>query len=982
MDREEQELLQLSMQEGLGHADESHELNMRPKTMFDVKGRARPSDNASESYLPQWSKDGEGFKKQANVLNEDRDRRKNKAIYRYTREELLKLHVVSSAPPECPDGTPVISQDSLPPVANLPFDYEEIYKQWASNKDRSRQPGRGRGQPRNDNNSSAPSTNNRASGNNSNGGRVGGGRSHTNDTSNDNNLWEKGRRGSDELNESSSRKWGDKRDDNWERGAKIESTSKDDLQEDLWDDVGGDSSDMGLSNFAEAAEMFRREMDQMHRAGGSEFRQQNSLDKEDQFADSVEEEEEAPMWDMPSTTTAEKSSEAEISAPVSLDLSSWSSFEQPAAPLRVAPPVDAWFYLDPQGLQQGPFKSAEMREWFEAGYFKPHLPIRFGHEGEFASLANHFRHGQIPFSTIPSPTPQQSLLEQQKAAAHQQQLLLQKQQLEQQQFLATQLQQQRLLEQRRLQEERMRIEMQRLELNHAAHQQEQARLGMLQQQFHYGQNTLGVVGSGWPRQTLPRDNIIAGPRDSMMGGLGMYGAPQPHVVESGPTEFPAPSWNTKEEPSGQSLWNASAKNDPELGSWGKTAEVEQQPAWAKPDNSWNKEVTPQAPVPSWGKQESAQPSTPNVLSGWNKPEAPQSSPTSWTKTPEPPAPAPSSWGKADTSQPLNGSWGKQPSLEAISRPEETPLHETREEKTIKEETASGWEVPAPETPSLKQIQQEEQEEMRRRLKPIQAKVQAQPKPQPAQQAVQPAKQPQQEPPAQQPHLADMGQQLKRMLGVSNPSPPKSWNAAPSPVPVTRSLSLRDIQAEEERLAQLKRQDRPAPVSRWSSVVTGTTPTPTVVPPAPRPAPVEVTTTPPKDRDANFWNFDSASSSASQQAVSRSTTPSVSAQNSSDDLISWSAKQVKKLGGPDDLTLIQLCATLEDPSEIREYLSANLGSTPKVSAFATEFIQRKKQLAGKKQSSNESFQKKKKGQKVDPSLLSYSVGGSRQNEYES
>jgi len=36
---------------------------------------------------------------------------------------------------------------------------------------------------------------------------------------------------------------------------------------------------------------------------------------------------------------------------------------------------DEWFYLDPQGLQQGPFKTAEMREWFEAGYFKPHLPI-------------------------------------------------------------------------------------------------------------------------------------------------------------------------------------------------------------------------------------------------------------------------------------------------------------------------------------------------------------------------------------------------------------------------------------------------------------------------------------------------------------------------------------------------------------------------------------------------------------------------------
>ncbi|KAF0719155.1 Aste57867_1245 [Aphanomyces stellatus] len=994
MDLEEQELLQQSMQQGLSGQEDYNDLNLRPKTMFEMKGRARPSENAADNYLPQWSKDGDGFKKQSAAAAAD-DRRKNKVVFRYTREELLALHVVSTSPPECPEGTPVIAPDSLPPVANIPFDYEEIYKQWASNKERNRQPGRGRGQPRDGTSGNATqssSSNTRTNGNNGSG-RIGG---RSND--NDGNAWEKGRRGSEDSADTSGRKWNEKRgDDQWERGARVDLK---DEQDDLWDDVdpmGGDSKDMGLSNFAEAAELFRREMDQMHRDGGSEFRQQTPQEDVDQFADSVEEEEQPPMWDMPATDTEKPQNDA----PASLDLASWSSFEQPAPALRVSPPVDAWFYLDPQGLQQGPFKSSEMREWFEAGYFKPHLPIRFGNEGEFASLANHFRHGQIPFSTIPSPSPPNHLLQQQEqqqkaaaaaaaaAAAHQQQLLLQKQQLEQAQYLANQLQQQRLLEQRRAQEERMIMEMQRMELNHHAAAQEQARL---MQQFHGYNNpvgslgSVGAVGSGWPRQALPRDNIIAGARDSMMGGLGMYAPPQPQPVVEAPADFGAPAWDTKDEGS-SSLWHSAAKNDPELSAWGKPAVVEdEQPAWTKAEADWNKDP----PLNSWGKQEPAQPTA--SVGGWGQPDvAPQPSPTSWGKAAEPtaePVVAPSAWGKAPEPTPAAslGAWDK-PSSPMGAAPVATPEKQVARE----EQTSSGWEAPAPETPSLKQIQQEEQEEMRRRLKPAKQQKQA-PAAAPQHHHDEPEVQP--TPAAQQqPHLADMGQQLKRMLGVANPSPPKSsWGnvVAPTPAPVARSLSLRDIQAEEERLAQLKRKEQPAAASsRWSSVVTGTTPNAAIVPAvvaaaaAPRPAPVEVKTSPPKDRDASFWNFDQQPATAA-----RATTPSnaFGAQSANDDLISWSAKQVKKLGGTEDLTLIQYCATLEDPGEIREYLAAYLGSTPKVSAFATEFIQKKKQMAGKKQSSNDAkaaaFQKKKgKGQKVDASFLGYSVGGSRSGDIE-
>jgi GYF domain len=55
---------------------------------------------------------------------------------------------------------------------------------------------------------------------------------------------------------------------------------------------------------------------------------------------------------------------------------------------------------------------------------------------------------------------------------------------------------------------------------------------------------------------------------------------------------------------------------------------------------------------------------------------------------------------------------------------------------------------------------------------------------------------------------------------------------------------------------------------------------------------------------------------------------------------WCKDQMHKLNGTDDLTLVDFCMILTDSEEIRQYLTAYLGSTPQVNAFATEFIQRK------------------------------------------
>ncbi|POM70964.1 Hypothetical protein PHPALM_12537, partial [Phytophthora palmivora] len=130
-------------------------ISLRPRTMFAMKGRGRTESEGS-AYRPQWSKDGEGFvsastsggstsfKDAATGQGDDHrgERRKSKVL-RYSKEELLALHFTTSEAPKFPPDTSVASEHSLPPVSTLPFDYEEIYKQWSLNRNRGR--GRGRG---------------------------------------------------------------------------------------------------------------------------------------------------------------------------------------------------------------------------------------------------------------------------------------------------------------------------------------------------------------------------------------------------------------------------------------------------------------------------------------------------------------------------------------------------------------------------------------------------------------------------------------------------------------------------------------------------------------------------------------------------------------------------------------------------------------------------------------------------------------------
>ncbi|KAG8747946.1 hypothetical protein FRC10_010565 [Ceratobasidium sp. 414] len=57
-------------------------------------------------------------------------------------------------------------------------------------------------------------------------------------------------------------------------------------------------------------------------------------------------------------------------------------FELPA----VVPAIVKWFYLDPKGVVQGPWKPSIMQNWLREGYLPPELPVRRAHETEYTLL--------------------------------------------------------------------------------------------------------------------------------------------------------------------------------------------------------------------------------------------------------------------------------------------------------------------------------------------------------------------------------------------------------------------------------------------------------------------------------------------------------------------------------------------------------------------------------------------------------------------
>lgn len=651
---------------------------------------------------------------------------------------------------------------------------------------------------------------------------------------------------------------------------------------------------------------------------------------------------------------------------------------------------DEWFYLDPQGLQQGPFKTAEMREWFEAGYFKPHLPIRFGREGGFTPLANQFVHGQMPFADpIPParPSEQERLLEFQR----EQQRLQQQQQQQHQQLLELQRRQQQ--EQQRLlqlnQEEKIRMEMQRLEI---ARQQQQSHIFQQQQQLlHHQQQHQHQQQQQQQQQHMllqQQTSWQRSQREGIMSALGMFGNGQGSAgveqLDNFRSEHLQPQYQAdlRAHHNIQTQGSRSVPHDPvaELmnnnGAWPGSAagrgslgdtlglvgelrtSVSEKPpsplggtAWGKSSMSsessfsLHDEKQRSSDIPSARDTTVEQVVHPEETSAQTfvaqeSREAPQSRPT-----------------KSPKQRSKAASPPKKPQTENAPKPESA--------WGAAEAPASG--AAAGSKKSLKEIQEEEQRELRSRMDEAAANPE---------------------------NLAQMGAQLKMMLGVqpgqappSAPAPPRASAPAPSssaagtapnawgapvagPVaPAGKKHSMRDILAEEERLAHERaRKTEGAPSSsHWVNVVSGNPVAAAAIPkPAARslgPVPASVLKSRQQARasngepvaqkktaasparaetDASFWNFGAGQSSGAPSSGSSVTSANAfGGSHVSAEFMAWASKQLQGIDRNANVTLLEYCASVEDPGEIREYLAAYLGSTPRVSAFATEFIQRKK-----------------------------------------
>jgi hypothetical protein len=96
---------------------------------------------------------------------------------------------------------------------------------------------------------------------------------------------------------------------------------------------------------------------------------------------------------------------------------------------------------------------------------------------------------------------------------------------------------------------------------------------------------------------------------------------------------------------------------------------------------------------------------------------------------------------------------------------------------------------------------------------------------------------------------------------------------------------------------------------------------------------------------SFWNFSDQKLSATVPVAEvKPTKPTTPKGDDSRGMpaatADWCREQLRKMNQSDDLSLIQVCYSMQSAVDIREYLADYLGSTPQVSQFATEFIQRK------------------------------------------
>ena len=187
---------------------------------------------------------------------------------------------------------------------------------------------------------------------------------------------------------------------------------------------------------------------------------------------------------------------------------------------------------------------------------------------------------------------------------------------------------------------------------------------------------------------------------------------------------------------------------------------------------------------------------------------------------------------------------------------------------------------------------------------------------------------------------------------STPKPAASaWGSTTKQV---SKKSMSEIQREEARIAALQAAERQRTGSGGWANIAASKGGPTAAKGGPggwsngaaKLTPAAVVTKPtqvlqkPKPANAAGRARSVPGASASQtNAASKSAAEDFGAKMSPT-LEKWCKEQMMKINGSDDLTLVSFCMSLNDPSEIRQYLVTYLGPSPQVNNFANEFIQRK------------------------------------------
>ena len=178
--------------------------------------------------------------------------------------------------------------------------------------------------------------------------------------------------------------------------------------------------------------------------------------------------------------------------------------------------------------------------------------------------------------------------------------------------------------------------------------------------------------------------------------------------------------------------------------------------------------------------------------------------------------------------------------------------------------------------------------------------------------------------------------------ASAPAAP-AWGGAAADKPAKKK-SMSEIQQEEARVAARRaREQLSSGGGGWANIAAsgGTTawsgdavkPAPRAAPPVQQAAVAAKQSKPRQAGAAAQSNKANSTTKASGDAFGESSKMSPA-------LESWCLGQMKKISGSEDLTLLSFCMTLNDPMEIKQYLTAYLGSTPQVHNFANEFVLRK------------------------------------------